>query len=301
MPFYSHITNTNSKIEAERTMYASYTHRVKSFENATPLIRRKARQMAKSGLYYGKKSDTVYCTDCYIKISDWKWSDSPAKVHKKGSPLCKWVIYELDTEKLFNGRLLVYEIRNTWPKLTPFMFFQAVSRLKHYLMFPYIEIEDIEIDLGVSEVWHSAAGALWKKAYKDTHKTMPPMDKNIQRMNIDLHIASPIQWYMKAINVKHFKLTGTFEHVPSTLQMRDSWKHMTVVQRYKYIKLNRLDQKRTAAQSIEDAFSVQKLDIGFMTNSYENIVVSLQSVENRCVTVSSMLADKSSRLFLEDV
>lgn len=93
-------------------------------------------------------------------------------------------------------------------------------------MFPYIEIEDIEIDLSSSEAWHSEAGALWKRAYKGISKAIPVMVKNntIQTNWFDCQVTSPIQRYVNSIHVKqkHFKLTGTYEHVLSGLQMRDS-------------------------------------------------------------------------------
>lgn len=270
-----------------------------SFTSAPNTIRNKARQMAKAGLYYVYKLDNVRCYSCQVNIGKWSTINVPFVVHAMASPSCAVILNNKKSDK--KGRLLCNTILHKKPTLHADINFQAVARLKHYKMFPYLRIDDAEIDLSSSDTWQNVSSNIRKKEFmiEKQQTTDNIIEKDDQWLieNPDL----PFTWYIRTIQAKHWAISGSLIHLPSFDSLVNIWSNMSAVEKYTYSKLSTIDQKRATTRQIEDLYRKNGLFIGIQNSDTKRITISNQNDNLKAITVSSILSQKISNIFLAEI
>lgn len=160
-------------------------------------------------------------------------------------------------------------------------YFQAIHRLKHYLTFPAMVIEDETIDLAANEFWHRTLHPDIKEKYKEVRRQRKALLQPFQMEFNKLMLPkpeSPLQWYIRARTVldwAFFQELSSDELSSDELIkfLRTQWANLPAEKRAKYNKLAIIDQKRCRAFEIERRFMAQGLSIGGQSFLQHNITV----------------------------
>jgi len=101
------------------------------------------------------------------------------------------------------------------PTPTAEIYFQATARLKHYMLFPFFEIEEMEIDLSLSNLWHTNMNDVSRSSYRILkQQSIVFQTTDIQREDwMYLTTSTPFEWYQRTVAIKHWSLSNTMEHI----------------------------------------------------------------------------------------
>lgn len=161
--------------------YTNPILRILSFDNSNKKLYAAAEQLADAGFYFSA-SHKVACHQCELKLSNTSIVNKPLIQHRLLSPNCKFIAALNKTIR--PARTLQTTLAKRHP-LTPLDLFQAVHRLKHYITFPFMNIEDKVIDSDAVHYWNTRMHLILKNAYRFVRQQQTMMQ----------HITSPRYTY----------------------------------------------------------------------------------------------------------
>lgn len=176
------------------------------------------------------------------------------------------------------------------------MLFQAMTRLRHYQLFPTMHIDDNDIDLDAVDTWHELPHEIqnsYIKTYEDSLQLTTNMRK---KMLFPVTMAdSPFRWYKRVTEKRYWGQRNDLDTIPNSVTMIATWAAMSRANRTPYINLNKLDEKRCNAARIEEVLASKGIMIGSTDIILGNIIVKTFTIDATITKVSTILTHKLSK------
>lgn len=287
--------NTSSEDNWHNTFYSTYDNRISSMFKAPSFIKYNAHTIAEAGLFYIETKKALQCYNCSLQIHEMVPSDNPNYIHWTTSPNCK----RLRTTSSFttDTTQLASLIRNNNHPLHALIVFQAVTRLRHYSLFPFMDIHDSLIDQDTTNLWHNQLHSQIRETYTTIVENSIKVPQQF-RKPILFPVSlpdSPYHWYRRSLILKSWNNDTTSNTEPDHKTL-NTWVQMNEEQRKPYIKLSWADHKLYATRRIEEVFATQGLTIGILRPYTTNITVLPSNENNNVAPLSYWLHHKMSAL-----
>lgn len=281
---------------AVRAIFAFYTvfqNRLESFNLNTTFTPAKSKSLSLAGFFYTGRGDCVQCYSCLLKVSHWQATVDPAKVHSTAAPHCLHITQPISST--LPEIPLTQPLRSTGPPLTGQALFQAMVRLRHYQIFPTMDIPDHQIDLDAAQTWAFILTPTLKENYislakRSTQQCYSPLLTPMSTPK------TPLQWFQHSksmtLHRQHSILTNNTQLLPPHI----AWNQLESKVRVKFFQLHQVDTKRFKAVQLEQRLKSYDLCIGAYANSMDNIVIHSTKNSSAVTPVSTYLYYKMSNL-----
>lgn len=287
----------------KRSFYNSYHNRLASLRFAPPLLQQQAHTttIAYSGLFFTNNRDFLECYNCQIRIGNWTTVDNPTLIHTRESPDCMQEVRKHDDNNNKTAQLYLI-LNDTTTTLFAELLFQAVLRLRNYQIFPCIQVEDLEIDRESTTIWNNTLHATIRNSYLTIYTqslSIPATQRKPLLFPVGI-ADTPFQWYTRIRKMKHWALGDTVDVMPTEATMLRLWEATHPFTKYKYVQLNRMDQKRYTARRIEEVLASKGLMIGIEGPNLDNVVVTLFQHDKPITLVSTLLSHKIASFQIDE-
>lgn len=187
------------------------------------------------------------------------------------------------------SRTLVHKLEHHTLQFTPQDLFQATHRLKHYLIFTYLDIDDQQIDESARDYWKTSLIPTIRKSYRIPPNTSHP---RVPRFDFILQPKSAYEWFQVNQTIATLHKTQHLTKEQLYLTISRDWLLTDDSTRQYYRRLACIDQERYTANKMEIILLHKGYDIGLSLPSTDNIVVSTSC------PISDLLGAKISRLLV---
>lgn len=295
-----HIVHTSDipqqKITSLRRFCIQKHYRIATFQSAPTLLKDHADQLTEAGFFYTFKDNIIQCYNCNLAINDWTPKYQPHMIHILWSPHCTINITPQQHDITSMQQLL----SNKNNEIYPIHYFIAISRLRHYIMFPKLIIQDSEIDENSLNVWTSTLHKDIKISYNYTRDALykrhssltmkKPYQNNLPKPE------TPQQWFRKTLMIKDYELTKQHRNKRDYRNIHKNFRHLNTNMKNKYYNLAIMDTKKYKASQIENHFSAQGLTIGYESPLTYNVTVQITQPIVTHALVSNLLTHKIYKL-----
>lgn len=171
------------------------------------------------------------------------------------------------------------------------MLFQSVTRLRHYILFPTLKIDNERIDNDSAAMWYSILPPEIHHNYTSIYL------ESILANELHKVPNTPRQWYNRCYMIEHWHTTQNHTAADDQTTIQARWQQLSTKEQSKYVMLSILDHKRQETKKIEQFLAANAIHIGVHSPYTKNVTVSLLS--NKCqptTLVSAIFAYKISRL-----
>lgn len=247
--------------------------RTQSFKHAPSNLKDRTNLFTTAGFIYTGPKDTVQCPQCHISIDNWKLSHSPLTRHRLLSPQCPTA---LATYKKRPKGLLHTILTKPRNKIYPQHYFQAKSRLAHYISTPTTVLADSLLDQQADEYWQQQIHNDLRNTYTILYKQIL---KGISKLQISSHnninpTAPPYIWFVRTRQIKFPKKYDHLNHFQLTRRFLDHWYQLQPQQKQFFYNIAEIDDKRYRAAKIEQHFATNGIFIGYENNNSDNLIIT---------------------------
>ncbi len=214
-----------------RSFYSTMNNRINSYLCAPTTVRLLSTRAAKAGFFYTDYKDFIQCYNCNMRIGKWDINVDPEEVHNKLSPTCAPVIEQHRQDNMLSTKL-TNALDNNQPIFNQHMVYQAVARLKHYLLFPTMSISDIEIDMDSSKMWHTTDEAT-RQRYTQIFQEAKQLDASMRKpILFPASVAdTPFEWYQRTVKIKYWVDNGDISNTPTEITLKNQWEAMDPIKK----------------------------------------------------------------------
>lgn len=254
-------------------------------------IKHRTQSFYKAGFYYTNNKDIVQCCICNIQISDWSQSHDPINRHFIYSPTCPFISI-LNRQNTKRPKCPLHGVVDKPKgKLYPQHYFQAVSRLAHYVSKPNTNYNDQILDEGAIEQWQLILHPNLKIAYQDVRRRINLDRKIFPKIELRTipHSKTPFQWFIRQQQVQYFRKYGQLAKQTVIKKLEPKWHKLSPQQKHLFEEIAQMDDTRYRAERIEARFANNGTFIGFTKPSKTNIIVCPFSETGIRRTISQVL------------
>ncbi len=258
-------------------------------------------QLAENGFFFTNSRDTIQCYSCLLRIGGADTDSNIVMIHQNQRPTCFFAITKMTYPDDQHLQLTTWT-ETSYVILQPEILFQAVYRMRHYLIFPFMDINDEDIDKDALRTWTYNMSDEIKRPFiivfqssMNTYNTSPmPTLYPISAED------SPFLWF-KRYHIKQQTVKNDIKQ--KTLNEEElikKWNHLNPNKQYDFVKLYRINFKRETAKRIEDILQSYTLQIGVILPIIDNIIVQHIDTKEQLETISQILARRMTTITLQE-
>lgn len=275
-------------------------NRLESFNKAPEAIKTHAQALASSGFHFTKNQE-IQCPHCLAKLNHNQDLSRPLLIHTLLQPDCTFIQKSLATPK--SHRLLSHTLKKKTHKLVAQDHFQAIFRLKHYITFPSMDIDNSTIDTEANHHWnnnlHPRIRHSFKNIYPNKQLRMSPAHYKFVKATSP-QPQTPRNWFVRTTTIKKW---STFQHYTQqdTNEMLAAQYHgLPRNSKKPFITIATIDKKRCEAIRLENLFLSRGFSIGGSIDLKQNITVTSLDARHNHVKISDLLFEKIAKLMTDN-
>lgn len=176
------------------------------------------------------------------------------------------------------------------------IFFETAFRLRHYSLFPYLQITPEQIDTEAINFWKTHLPKNLKKPYLQLKNIIMPAQYKQRFLRNHLpEPQRPIQWFFTLY--LHYA-SGTELPDASLLAaaILQDWRLLSPEVQHQYARLASINEKYCQALKIESFMNSRGFTVGFTNPSPDSLTIQTTSSEIPCKLISTLLNKAFSKL-----